>query len=600
MQKIGKYEVIRLIGEGGMGRVHEASDPVINRRVAIKTVSQAVLASPEARARFLREAQAAGQLSHPNLITIFDVGEHDGVPYIVMELLEGEELTDTIAKGKLSVEMKLRVMSDVCRGLAYAHAKGLVHRDIKPANIFVTTERLVKILDFGLARGLMSDVTQTGNVVGTPSYMAPEQVRGETIDQRSDVFSAGVVLYELLSGKRPFKGDSVAATIFSVLEHEPEPLDSIDPNMNPDLARIVERALAKLPAARYQRIDDMLVDLTTITAAGEQKTLLLPNLVQPQSIAPPPSIVQTRFQQRASAPAAQPAAVPAPAPPRSVPVRWVALAMAAVVVVAAIAVVLMRGRSSEEPAPAAAPPAQASAPPPAKAPAAAAAAAPAATPPAPSAPVPAPGARPAEGPRTAAAPPAQTAAAPAATPAPRAANEPPQPKPVEPPQVAREPAPQPERQPPVEEPRPAPAVPPAAAPAPVAAPPPPPAPTPAPAPPPAPVDNSAAAVQDLIARYKSALEARDLGALKQIWPALGGRQETAMKAEFDNARAIAVTLQGVNVSIAGNTATVTCRRDYVVTTSDRKTLNSATRMTMTLERKNGAWAIDNIRHEAAR
>jgi len=569
---------------------------VINRRVAIKTVSQAVLGSPEARARFLREAQAAGQLSHPNLITIFDVGEHDGVPYIVMELLEGEELTDTIAKGKLSVEMKLRVMSDVCRGLAYAHAKGLVHRDIKPANIFVTTERLVKILDFGLARGLMSDVTQTGNVVGTPSYMAPEQVRGETIDQRSDVFSAGVVLYELLSGKRPFKGDSVAATIFSVLEHEPEPLDSIDPNMNPDLARIVERALAKLPAARYQRIDDMLVDLTTITAAGEQKTLLLPNLVQPQSIAPPPSIVQTRFQQRASAPAAQPAAVPAPAPPRSVPVRWVALAMAAVVVVAAIAVVLMRGRSSEEPAPAAAPPAQASAPPPATAPAAAAAAAPAATPPAPSAPVPAPGARPAEGPRTAAAPPAQTAAAPAATPAPRAANEPPQPKPVEPPQVAREPAPQPERQPPVEEPRPAPAAPPAAAPAPVAAPPPPPAPTPAPAP----VDNSAAAVQDLIARYKSALEARDLGALKQIWPALGGRQETAMKAEFDNARAIAVTLQGVNVSIAGNTATVTCRRDYVVTTSDRKTLNSATRMTMTLERKNGAWAIDNIRHEAAR
>jgi hypothetical protein len=591
MQKIGKYEVIRLIGEGGMGRVHEASDPVINRRVAIKTVSQAVLGSPEARARFLREAQAAGQLSHPNLITIFDVGEHDGVPYIVMELLEGEELTDTIAKGKLSVEMKLRVMSDVCRGLAYAHAKGLVHRDIKPANIFVTTERLVKILDFGLARGLMSDVTQTGNVVGTPSYMAPEQVRGETIDQRSDVFSAGVVLYELLSGKRPFKGDSVAATIFSVLEHEPEPLDRIDPNMNPDLARIVERALAKLPAARYQRIDDMLADLTTITAAGEQKTLLLPNLVQPQSIAPPPSIVQTRFQQRASNPAAQPAAVPAPAPPRSVPVRWVALAMAAVVVVAAIAVVLMRGRSSEEPAPAAALPAQASAPPPATAPAA------------PSAPVPAPGARLAETPRTAAAPPApQTAAPSAATPAPRAANEPPQTKPVEPPQVAREPVPQPERQPPIEEPRPAPAVPPATAPAPVAAPPPPPAPTAAPAapPPPAPVDNSAAAVQELVARYKSALEARDLGALKQIWPALGGRQETAMKAEFDNARAIAVTLQGVSVSIAGTTATVTCRRDYVVTTSDRKTLNSATRMTMTLERKNGAWTIDTIRHEAAR
>ena len=138
MQQIGKYHVVRLIGEGGMGRVYEASDPVINRRVAIKTISERVLQSPETRGRFLREAQAAGQLSHPNLITIHDVGEHEGMPFLVMEYLEGEELTGIIAKGRLPLEVKLRLMIDVGQGLAYAHRKELVHRDIKPANIFVT------------------------------------------------------------------------------------------------------------------------------------------------------------------------------------------------------------------------------------------------------------------------------------------------------------------------------------------------------------------------------------------------------------------------------------------------------------------------------
>src|SRR5215510_4818341 len=216
MQQIGKYHVVRLIGEGGMGRVYEASDPVINRRVAIKTISERVLDSSETRGRFLREAQAAGQLSHPNLITIHDVGEHDGLPFLVMEYLEGHELTGLIAKGALTLDEKLRLMIDAGQGLAYAHAKGLVHRDIKPANIFVTTTGQVKILDFGLARGLVSDLTQTGNVVGTPNYMAPEQIRGDHVDQRADIFAAGVVLYELLTGRKPFSADTTAATIYQV------------------------------------------------------------------------------------------------------------------------------------------------------------------------------------------------------------------------------------------------------------------------------------------------------------------------------------------------------------------------------------------------
>jgi serine/threonine-protein kinase len=187
MQRIGKYDVVRLIGEGGMGRVYEASDPIINRRVAIKTISQQVLANPDTRARFLREAQAAGQLNHPNLITIHDVGEDGGMPFIVMEYLEGAEL-GSIAKERPALDAKLRVMIDACRGLSYAHGKGLVHRDIKPANIFVTNQHQVKILDFGLARGLVSDLTQTGNVVGTPSYMAPSRC-AENRSIRAPTFS---------------------------------------------------------------------------------------------------------------------------------------------------------------------------------------------------------------------------------------------------------------------------------------------------------------------------------------------------------------------------------------------------------------------------
>src|SRR4051812_14352429 len=228
MENLGKYKIIRVIGEGGMGRVYEAVDPIIGRRVAIKTIALNIAADAETRARFFREAQAAGQLSHPNLITIHDIGETDGQPYIVMEYLEGADLSRKIRSERLSLDTKMQIMMDMCDGLAFAHGHDVVHRDIKPGNIFITNHGRVKILDFGLARGALSDVTRTGNVVGTPNYMAPEQIKGEEIDHRADIFSAGVVFYELLSGRKAFEGDSIATTIYKVLETEPHPIQHLD------------------------------------------------------------------------------------------------------------------------------------------------------------------------------------------------------------------------------------------------------------------------------------------------------------------------------------------------------------------------------------
>ena len=234
MDTIGKYKLVRVIGEGGMGRVYEAIDPIIGRRVAIKTISLNVVTDAETRSRFFREAQAAGRLSHPNLITIHDIGDADGTPYIVMEFLEGMDLNHKIRQERLSYDTKLQIMIDVCEGLAFAHGHDIVHRDIKPANIFVTTSGRAKILDFGLARGALSDVTQTGKILGTPNYMSPEQIRGDDVDHRSDIFATGVVFYELLCGRKAFEGDSIATTLYKVLETQPQPVHLLDEQLPPD------------------------------------------------------------------------------------------------------------------------------------------------------------------------------------------------------------------------------------------------------------------------------------------------------------------------------------------------------------------------------
>src|SRR5580765_3479430 len=239
MDTIGKYQLVRIIGEGGMGRVYEAIDPIIGRRVAVKTISLSVATDAETRSRFFREAQAAGQLSHPNLITIHDIGDVDGTPYIVMEYLEGLDLNRKMRQERLSYDAKMQIMIDVCEGLAFARGRDIDHRDIKPANIFITPNGRAKILDFGLARGVLSDVTQTGKIVGTPNYMSPEQIRDEGVDHRSDIFAAGVVFYELLCGRKAFEGDSVATTLYKVLETQPPPVHLIDDQLPATLSSVI-------------------------------------------------------------------------------------------------------------------------------------------------------------------------------------------------------------------------------------------------------------------------------------------------------------------------------------------------------------------------
>jgi serine/threonine-protein kinase len=249
LDHIGKYRVVGTIGKGAMGEVYKAKDPLLNRYVAIKMIAPALAADPDFRRRFQREAQSAAQLNHTNIVTVFDFGEEDGLTYMAMELLEGRDLKDVVRSRDLRLGDKLSVMDQICDGLAFAHARGVVHRDLKPGNIHLQPNGQVKILDFGLARLGASDMTKTGTVMGTPHYMSPEQVRGQKVDARSDVFSLGAVFYELLSHHRPFEADSVHWVLFQILEQEPEPIRKWAPEVPAALVGVVERALGDPPTA---------------------------------------------------------------------------------------------------------------------------------------------------------------------------------------------------------------------------------------------------------------------------------------------------------------------------------------------------------------
>ena len=262
MKSVGRYEIIEKLGQGGMGTVYKAFDPLLTRVVAIKVISGQLDAHPEHRERFFREARAAAQLSHRNIITVHDLGEHEGAPFLAMEYLEGRDLDRRLRdREPMSLAQKLELALSVAEGICHAHACGVVHRDIKPANVFVTNDGLVKILDFGLARLVSSDMTHSGLMVGTVNYMAPEQLRGEKSDHRADIFAYGVLLYELLAGKRPFQGDTAASTMYKILHESPEPLGLVDPLLTPPLTTLVERAIAKAREDRYQHMTDLLRDL---------------------------------------------------------------------------------------------------------------------------------------------------------------------------------------------------------------------------------------------------------------------------------------------------------------------------------------------------
>ena len=254
-----------------MGVVYKAFDPQIERNVAIKVISTQRIDDPELRERFFREARAAGHLSHQNIVVVYDLGEHEGQPYIAMEFVDGITLDALIRSGDpFPMSRRIGVILDVCEGLGYAHDCGVIHRDVKPGNIMVTRTGSAKILDFGLARLVSSDLTRSHLMLGTMSYMAPEQLRSEPIDHRIDIFAMGVVMYELFSGRRPFQSDSAASAIYNVLEEEPPPVHECNPHAPAELGPIVSRALAKNPEERYSSLHELAQDLASVPVTPEQ------------------------------------------------------------------------------------------------------------------------------------------------------------------------------------------------------------------------------------------------------------------------------------------------------------------------------------------
>ena len=264
-KSIGRYEILELVGKGGMGVLYRAIDPMLERDVALKMMHVDFTTDQLARERFQREAKAVARLQHKNVVTIHELGEVDGAPYIVMEFLTGKDL-DAILRSRRAMTLveKIEIAIQLCHGLGYAHEQGIVHRDIKPGNVRVLEDGTVKLLDFGIAKFAMSSMTQTGTVMGTPSYMAPEQIAGTPVDGRADLFSVGVLLYELLIGHKPFMGDSPTAIVYQIMHVDPPPVRARMPDLPEALNAIVSRALQKDPNDRYSRAAELAADLQMV------------------------------------------------------------------------------------------------------------------------------------------------------------------------------------------------------------------------------------------------------------------------------------------------------------------------------------------------
>jgi serine/threonine-protein kinase len=625
----GRYRLDDRLGQGGMGIVYRAWDTVLERVVALKMVlsDEEGALEPEVRERFLREARAAAHLTHRNIVTIYDLGEHEGRPYFAMEFLEGEDLQRRLSRQeKTSVWRKIDIAIEMCQGMEFAHAHGVIHRDLKPANIYITSTGGVKVLDFGLARLLSSQMTRSNMLMGTLNYLSPEQVRGERADQQSDIFSIGVVLYELFGGRRAFQGDSAAATLYKILQEVPDPLWKLDPELPRELTTIVDRALAKPRDERYPDMASLRHDLESVRAISYPPGPMSPWPAK----TPPPYGDVTQPVLRTPTPVSAPVATPAPAPtltpsptpsptltpsPTPVPVGtgqgstargfWAgatvgALALALVV----LWMVTQRGRSS--PPPVVPKPAENTVP---------------------TRGLPAPtlsASSTTQPPPVAEAEPARTAAGAPTSDKPSAANKtlpsdkttgrkregsspvagvkaqaratqprPAQPvetKPLEPAPAAPPPAPVTQTAPPPVPPSvpvtaatpsmPAvgisqPAAPPAAA-----------------AEPPA---LSAERANELLNRYKAALESKNLEQLKRIWPSMSASAESAMRQEFEHAARIGVEISSPQVSASGPTGHITFVRNYSLVTVEGQRLQNTTRAVMDVHRAGDAWLIDAIR-----
>ena len=340
----GRYQVVKKLGAGAFGTVYKARDKVLGRMVAIKTIRLEGLAAAgasieELMDRFQREAQVSAQLKHPNIVTIYDIGEKDGLSYLAMEFIDGVGLERVIAEEKrLSVERAASLGAQVADALDFAHKHNVVHRDIKPANIMVEAGDRVKVTDFGIAKvtNAQDHLTVTGTLLGTPSYMSPEQARGLQIDGRSDLFAVGCVIYEMVTGRKAFRGESITGLIFKIITEEPPPIT--DPEVPPELVRIITRALAKTPEGRYQNGAELAADLKALTQPSATPTIrqaelattpmpappapdlpALPTQVLPSTQVAPPTAAGRPPAATAPVIAARPAARPSPAPPKAPP-----------------------------------------------------------------------------------------------------------------------------------------------------------------------------------------------------------------------------------------------------------------------------------------
>jgi serine/threonine-protein kinase len=360
LAKTGRYQIVRELGRGSMGVVYQGYDPVIGRTVAIKTMLTEGLAPQEFqefKARFQREAQAAGALAHPNIVTVYDFGEDAGVLYLAMEFLEGKSLDAIVQEqGILPIETIIPTYEQVCSALDDAHAHKIVHRDIKPANIMILDTGLVKVTDFGIAKMMSLGMTQAGQILGTPNYMSPEQVKGRQVDGRSDIFSLGVILYELVTGEKPFGGQNITTVIYKIINENPIPPRELDATIHPGLSYVISKALAKNPEERYQTCRELAEDLKGyrnlggVTPPSATVVIRVPPVQAPQpeftpAVAPPPPAPQQAVPAAVAAPAVSAPAAQPPArqvsvqvipPPKThqgtSPVVWVLLTLAIVAV----------------------------------------------------------------------------------------------------------------------------------------------------------------------------------------------------------------------------------------------------------------------------
>jgi len=600
---IGKYRIVELVGEGAMGVVYKAVDSLLNRTVAIKVMNDAIARQDELRARFLREAQAAASLQHPNVVSIYDLGEVDGHLYIAMEYVPGADL-ETIVKDKdapLTLQQKLDVVIDVLTGLSFAHKRGIVHRDIKPANIRISEDGRAKIMDFGVAHLASSKLTSTGASLGTPSYMAPEQITGGKTTPATDIFAVGAVLYELLTGELPFDAASMQNLFFKILTEEARPVRELTTGLPTALERVVQKAMMKDGAARYQNALEMANDLSAVRAS-------LSGPSHPASVSLSATVEHAIRHSRQTA---------------AVKTRRRELAGAGVLVAVAILVLagtqLTRLRKSDDassddstverhdttaaassvpagertPAVAAASPTPAAAPTPVQ--------------PAPSVSAPAPAASAPKSDVTSARRRADSLARvaaaraqqqrqskPAATerdtrapvnpptlPAPQTKSAPPlnvQPQPVTPPVTLPAPSVQQAQ-----------STPPRTAPAPVS----PPTEAPVAAPPPGPA--TAADVAPVFESYARAIEARDIAAIRRVYPGLTADQQRGFEQFFEAARKLDVTFRVASVEGSATTTEARVNGTYQYESSSGRVERQPVSFVATLRRDGSSWRLVSLR-----